>query len=207
MTSFRRRRLSHALPNIISLARVAIVGYVAFRPEVLGYLPPWQMFVLFLLIYWVSDILDGAVARHLGIASRLGENVDLFSDRCCDLMLSIAVLALADGIEFWATAAFLILRFSPDFLVGRSLVEGDRAYTELLGAGSIFNTSKTIRRLGLEAVHVIRAVFFANCLIPGLDIPGAWVPFMAVSVGFWCFAWMSIFRADSQRVVPTSSSE
>lgn len=181
-----------SLPNAISLARVTAVGVAAFTPQSWTYFSPLPTLVIFLLIYWVSDILDGALARSLRVASRHGENVDLFADRCCDLLLSVAVITTASGINLWAASAFLVLRFSPDFLVGRTQGESERAYIDLFGCGSLLRAYPFARRIGLEIVHLIRAFFFASALIPGMAISWMWLPFLAVGVGFCLLAWISI---------------
>lgn len=139
-------------------------------------------------VYWGSDLLDGAVARRLGVASQIGENVDLMADRACDLCLSLAVITAGSSPEAALAATFVVVRFTPDHVIGRSLGRSRRAYAGLLEAFGLRLPGARTLRLGLEAVHLTRAAFFAHALVPGLEMGWTLYLFAGITIGFGVLA-------------------
>ncbi len=87
------------LPNLISLARIALIVPIALlypsdQPEI-----KWAVFILLLLAY-VSDYLDGTVARWLKQQSRLGLILDPLADKLWTLVM-IFLLARYRDLPVW----------------------------------------------------------------------------------------------------------
>lgn len=77
------------LPNLISLVRVPLAlcfALVVDRPEAA---------LLVLLLAGLSDMLDGFVARRLGLATKLGAVVDGVVDKLFILVVAVSLLATA----------------------------------------------------------------------------------------------------------------
>lgn len=75
------------LPNILTVARIALTPVIALLPFINGYLPKLIAFVVF-LVAAVSDIFDGWLARKRGETSELGKMLDPLADK----LLLIATL-------------------------------------------------------------------------------------------------------------------
>lgn len=176
------------LPTAISLARVASIAAIALNPELLGSFGPAVGLLLLVAVYWGSDVLDGAVARRLGVDSQIGENVDLMADRACDLCLSLAVITAGSSPEAALAAVFVVVRFAPDHVVGRSLDRSRRAYAGLLETFGLPSPGPLAARVGLEAVHLARAAFFAHALVPGLELRWTLYLFAGITIGFGALA-------------------
>ncbi|MBZ5580862.1 MAG: CDP-alcohol phosphatidyltransferase family protein [Acidobacteriia bacterium] len=87
------------LPNLITLLRLALVPFV-----IVAVLNGQHVLALTLfVIAGVTDILDGAAARHLGVATQTGAYLDPIADKC---LLSGAFLALAAArkVPWWLVA-------------------------------------------------------------------------------------------------------
>jgi CDP-diacylglycerol--glycerol-3-phosphate 3-phosphatidyltransferase len=99
------------IPNILSLARIALV----FLPALLiasGNPSHRPLAGAFVLLGMATDILDGYLARRLGQTSDLGRILDPLSDKLCTAILVI-VLYLYSGFPLWGVALIL----SRDFVV------------------------------------------------------------------------------------------
>lgn len=68
------------LPNILTLARIAITPVVAFLPFIQGYWPKLACFVIFVTAA-VTDVIDGRIARERGLESDLGRTLDPIADK------------------------------------------------------------------------------------------------------------------------------
>jgi phosphatidylglycerophosphate synthase len=178
-----KKAIVRSTPNGITIVRVGVVLAIAIHPEVLRTLPPIGALAVILFFYWALDFIDGVAARWLNASSKLGEGLDLIADRFCDLCLSLAVIALADPQQSLLAMAFIVARFSPDYVIGRFVDDRSRAYSGFIGE---FGGSwrPVLFRTALEVIHLIRAVFFANALVPGLG--AAWIDplFAIVVLGF-----------------------
>lgn len=178
-----KRAISQSTPNVITIVRVGVVLVIAVEPDLLGTLPPLGALAVLLFFYWVLDFIDGIVARRLNACSRLGEGLDLIADRFCDLCLSLAVIAQGDPQQSLLAMAFIVARFSPDYVIGRFVDGHSRAYSAFIGDfGGAWRP--TFFRTALEVIHLIRAVFFADALVPGIDFPWIDALFALVVLGF-----------------------
>ncbi len=79
------------LPNLLTLARIAITPVVAFLPFIEGVWPKVAAFVIFVLAA-VTDVWDGHLARTRGQVTDLGKLLDPIADK---------LLLLATLVPIW----------------------------------------------------------------------------------------------------------
>jgi CDP-diacylglycerol--glycerol-3-phosphate 3-phosphatidyltransferase len=94
------------MANLVTLSRLILLLLVAW----LFYLPPnpWQFLSFFLIILiFVSDGLDGYIARKRNEASLFGALFDIAGDRIVELALWI-VAADVDLVPIWVPLVFII---------------------------------------------------------------------------------------------------
>ena len=60
------------LPNVLTMARIAITPVVAFLPFIEGYWPKLACFVIFVTAA-VTDVIDGRIARRRGLITDFGK--------------------------------------------------------------------------------------------------------------------------------------
>jgi cardiolipin synthase (CMP-forming) len=87
------------LPNLLSLARLALAPYIfamLWRRE-------YGLVLLLFAVAGVTDALDGFLARRYSASSRLGAYLDPIADKIL-LSGSFLTLALNRGIETWVAA-------------------------------------------------------------------------------------------------------
>lgn len=82
------------LPNLLTVARIAITPVVAILPFVEGFLPKIAAFVIFVSAA-VTDVIDGRIARSRGLITDLGTTLDPLADK----LLLLATL----GPIWWIT--------------------------------------------------------------------------------------------------------
>ncbi len=68
------------LPNILTMARIAITPVVAFLPFIEGYWPKLACFVVFVTAA-VTDVIDGRIARSRNLITDLGTTLDPLADK------------------------------------------------------------------------------------------------------------------------------
>lgn len=74
------RPTAWTLPNLLTLARIAITPVVALLPFIQGYWPKLACFVIFVTAA-VTDVIDGRIARRDGLVSDLGKTLDPLADK------------------------------------------------------------------------------------------------------------------------------
>lgn len=153
------------LPNLLSVVRLA--GVPVF---VWAILTERDMLALIVLMgSGITDYLDGTIARHYGLITKLGSYLDPIADR---LYIASTLLGLAwrDMIPWWLVAV----------LVARDAF--------ILGMYPVVRTY----RLPVPPVHFIgkAATFNLLCAFPLLLLGSfdSWVADAALPVG-WAFAW------------------
>lgn len=72
--------MTWTLPNILTVARIAITPVVAFLPFIHGHWPKLACFVIFVAAA-VTDVIDGRIARRRGLVSDLGKTLDPLADK------------------------------------------------------------------------------------------------------------------------------
>ncbi|MGB9771952.1 MAG: CDP-alcohol phosphatidyltransferase family protein [Candidatus Kapaibacteriota bacterium] len=92
------------IPNILSLTRLIlafIIGYLLFTEQ--------KNFAILLIFFaWVTDLLDGYLARKLKAISELGKILDPLADKL--LVLIIVISLVAKGVISTTTSLFVIGR-------------------------------------------------------------------------------------------------
>ncbi len=68
------------LPNILTIARIALAPVIALLPFINGYLPKLMAFVVFMAAA-ISDIYDGRLARERNEITELGTLLDPLADK------------------------------------------------------------------------------------------------------------------------------
>lgn len=96
------------LPNVLTMARIAITPVVALLPFIEGYWPKLACFVIFIAAA-VTDVIDGRIARRRGLISDFGITYDPLADK----LLLLATLGpiwwisterqALYGIPFWGS--------------------------------------------------------------------------------------------------------
>ena len=82
------------LPNILTVARIALAPVIALLPFINGYLPKLIAFIVFLAAA-ISDMYDGRLARERGEITDLGKLLDPLADK---LLLFAALIPI-----YWIT--------------------------------------------------------------------------------------------------------
>jgi len=177
--------------NVITLVRtvaaVATAG-VAAQQESL------TLLVVALAVYWVGDILDGAVARLRGCETRIGATLDILSDRFCAASFYLGLVWLMPDLtwpvmvylaEFMVVDCFLSLAFlawpirSPNyfFVVDRRLWLWNWSKTGKAVNSSIFAVLLLVTEsvvLGLVvalALLLLKCVSLVRLMRLGLPVP------------------------------------
>jgi CDP-diacylglycerol---glycerol-3-phosphate 3-phosphatidyltransferase len=164
--------------NVITLVRtvaaVATAG-VAAQQESL------TLLVVALAVYWVGDILDGAVARLRGCETRIGATLDILSDRFCAASFYLGLVWLMPDLtwpvmvylaEFMVVDCFLSLAFlawpirSPNyfFVVDRRLWLWNWSKTGKAVNSSIFAVLLLVTESVVLGLVVALALLLLKCL-------------------------------------------
>ncbi len=124
------------MANFISVARVALlfitVGfiYLSLPHEGVPGEPVWALVALFLtFVVFLSDGLDGVVARARGEANELGAVVDIAGDRIVENVYWM-VFAHIGLLSVWFPLLMLVRSFTVDALRTLALREGKTAFGE-----------------------------------------------------------------------------
>ena len=110
------------LPNIITVARIALTPVVALLPFINGYLPKLIAFVVF-LIAAISDLIDGHLARRRDEVTDLGKLLDPLADKLLLFAALIPIFVITRssmsqyGLPWWGSLPPIVLLL----LVGREV--------------------------------------------------------------------------------------
>jgi CDP-diacylglycerol---glycerol-3-phosphate 3-phosphatidyltransferase len=111
------------LPNILTLARIALAPVIALLPFIEGYWPKVIAFVIF-VIAAVSDVVDGYLARHRQQVSDVGKLLDPVADKLLLIATLVPIYWLTRhptvlyGIPWWGSLPLWVAIM----LVGRELL-------------------------------------------------------------------------------------
>ena len=83
--------MTWTLPNILTVARIAITPVIALLPFIDGYWPKVACFVIFIAAA-ITDVLDGRLARRNNQVTDLGKTLDPLADK---------LLLLATLVPIW----------------------------------------------------------------------------------------------------------
>lgn len=136
------------ISNLLSLSRFLLVAVTAWFLLEENYL----LGCLLIVVIWISDLLDGYLARKRNEVSEIGKIIDPIADKTA--IAGIAIIMLIQGlIPFW----FVIITFSRDALI-------------LLG-GLYLNAKKNIvlqsNVMGKLAVFIIGSTLFLSIFEAG----------------------------------------
>jgi len=164
--------------NVITLVRtvaaVATAGVAAQRESL-------TLLVVALAVYWVGDILDGAVARLRGCETRIGATLDILSDRFCAASFYLGLVWLMPDLtwpvmvylaEFMVVDSFLSLAFlawpirSPNYfyVVDRRLWLWNWSKTGKAVNSSIFAVLLLVTESVVLGLVVALALLLLKCL-------------------------------------------
>jgi cardiolipin synthase (CMP-forming) len=90
------------LPNVLSFLR--LVGVPVFLWLIVAGYDGWALAVL--MASGISDYLDGKIARHYGLVSRIGQLLDPLADRLY-ILSTLVGLAYVDIIPWWLVAVLV----------------------------------------------------------------------------------------------------
>ncbi|MGA8979598.1 MAG: CDP-alcohol phosphatidyltransferase family protein [Pedococcus sp.] len=153
------------LPNVLSVLR--LVGVPLFLWAILT--EHDAIAVITLTLSGLSDYLDGKIARHYGMESRLGQLLDPFADRLY-IATTLLGLAVRDIIPWWLVWA----------LVGREvLLAGVLVWVKRHG-----QTGLPVHFIGKAATFNLLYAFPLLLLAQGDSTFADW----ALPIG-WAFAW------------------
>jgi len=131
--------ISH-LPNLITFARIGLTPVLILFLHERDYASALAVFVL----AGVSDALDGWIAKHFRLTTRLGAILDPLADKLL-LVSAYVTLMLLGELPFWLV---LCVVFRDILIVGGYLV-----YTTVVGPvrmhPSIFSKFNTLAQIGL----------------------------------------------------------
>ena len=146
-------------PNLITMSRpiaVAVLCYYLIHDPV-GIHDGYVGLVIFLFFYWITDFIDGYVAKLTGTTSEFGGKFDLFCDRLCDFIVVFTILAVHDLAYSIEILSYMLGRLAPEFLYFQ--------YAGSFSESPLFkNWTKRAYKIYGEVFHFIRTVFFAAVL-------------------------------------------
>lgn len=111
------------LPNILTLARVALSPVIALLPFIEGYLPKLIAFIVFLAAA-ISDIYDGRLARERKQITDLGKMLDPLADKLLLLATLLPIYSITHyryleyGIPWWGSVPLWVALV----LIGREVL-------------------------------------------------------------------------------------
>ncbi len=145
--------------NLATLGRIVIVTAVVAAVAGGRPIDPMMGGAVFVFGYFVTDYLDGWLARRLGRCSAFGETLDLLSDRWCDILLAAFLLGHAPD-HTPALLAFLLLRIAPEVIVGRFIGDAPGMFSAV---GARF-VGPFLAARGMDIAAAARTVFFVWAL-------------------------------------------
>jgi phosphatidylglycerophosphate synthase len=102
------------VPNAVTLIRT-VVAMVLATAAITGHSLP--LLLAGYGVYWIGDILDGALARRLGQETRAGAVFDIVADRGCTALCASALIMLRPDATL-PVAVFLVQFMVIDCLLG-----------------------------------------------------------------------------------------
>jgi len=153
------------LANLITLARLPLL-FVVLAILLVSVTRFWQFVGLGLLVLlFLMDWLDGAVARRRREATELGAVLDIALDRTVENVLWIAFLRL-DLVPFWVPVVFLVRSFVVDGIRGVALSRGKPGFSMMHSASGRFLVASRFMRgfYGLAKVVTFGFLWLTHAL-------------------------------------------
>lgn len=177
MAASSRIRLVGVLPTALTAARLVLAPAVALLVLQGRHFAALVVFVLAA----GSDLIDGTIARWLGVTSEVGARLDPLADKA--LMLGAAIPLAARGwLPVWLVAAIVV----------RDLVIVSGAAVYRLRFGSIAIAPTRLSKLNTALEFLVTALALA--VAAGIVVPPAW---LAV---FWVVVLATVLMSGLQYV-------
>jgi cardiolipin synthase (CMP-forming) len=169
------------LPNLITLARLAIVPFV-----VLAILSrDWPLAFGLFLLAGLSDAVDGFIAKRFDMATELGAFIDPLADKALVISIYIA-LAYSEIVPRWLV---VLVVFRDVIIIGGVLL------------ASLMERPLTIKPLAISKINTFAQIAFAvfvlggHAFLPSVEqavLAGAWVVagLTAASAGAYLMLWL-----------------
>ncbi|MFI5914751.1 CDP-alcohol phosphatidyltransferase family protein [Dactylosporangium sp. NPDC051541] len=165
------------VPNGITLARTLAAVTVGVVAVAAGSL---TLTAVAYAIYWIGDMLDGAVARWLGQETRAGAVFDIIGDRACTAVLCTGLVALVPGV------APVAVVFLPSFMVLDTMLSLAFLCWPVLGPNDFHRVDRRIWRLNWSpAAKAVNTAGVVAAVALGQYTVALVVAVMVVAVKVW----------------------
>ncbi|MGQ9688343.1 MAG: CDP-alcohol phosphatidyltransferase family protein [Desulfobaccales bacterium] len=182
------------LANCITLVRLPIL-FVVLAILLVSVTRFWQLVGLGLLVLlFLMDWLDGAVARRRREATELGAVLDIALDRTIENVLWIAFMRL-ELVPFWVPVVFLVRSFVVDGIRGVALSRGKPGFSMMHSPSGRFLVASRFMRgfYGLAKVVTFAFLWLTHAL--ALDNPQVLVTLKPVYQGLiWLTVGLCLLR-------------
>ena len=96
------------------------------------------LIAIIISLIFLSDILDGAVARWTNQVTNLGKLIDPVADKICMLVVLIHLMNTEDGLLFFILFILICLRDTAIVVVGIYLVSNNTKIFQAIFSGKVF---------------------------------------------------------------------
>lgn len=97
-------RFKIQVPNLITLLRIGLcIGLIWTKPLS-------SLFIIIYVVAILSDVIDGAIARHYNLMSELGAKLDSLADLILFLIISFKLFPLIEW-QGWFVVGIVIVIF------------------------------------------------------------------------------------------------
>jgi len=175
--------MKHHLPNTITIARIVVTPAVLALMFTESFWGRTTAFVLFVLAA-ISDYVDGRLARHYQVHSRLGQFLDPLADKVLVLGAFIVLaIRLPELVPWWAVG---VIAFRDLFLTGLRLwAEANGRSLRTLGVAKIKTTFQLTFLIGILLVYALVTLPGLIGEIAGLVLTSPFTfYFLVITVGF-----------------------
>lgn len=143
------------LPNIITLIRIGFVPPVLLCVD--NYSPGMSaMACVLFLIAAVSDVLDGYLARRLGMVTILGKFLDPLVDKLI-ILSTLIIMASADRVPMWLVIVLLTRELA---ITGLRAVASQQGFVIAAGRGGKIKTAFQLVGIAFLLVHFEYPILF-----------------------------------------------
>ncbi|MFN3781014.1 MAG: CDP-alcohol phosphatidyltransferase family protein [Candidatus Kapaibacteriota bacterium] len=172
------------IPNILSSLRLIlafVIGYLLFANQKLPA-------IILIIVAWITDLLDGYLARQLNAISELGKILDPLADKL--LVLIIVISLLLNNTITTSTGIFVIMR---DLIIlGAGLVAA-RKYKFVIPSNIIGKISAFLIGLCLFVILLLPSISIKYYLEIIIDIV---VSISLVLYSFYYFRWINKLKTS-----------
>jgi CDP-diacylglycerol--glycerol-3-phosphate 3-phosphatidyltransferase len=136
------------LPNLITLARIALIPAVLILASTPGVAYAWAACIVF-VVAAATDFVDGYLARRLGLVTVLGKFLDPLADKL--IVLSTLIILVGTGrAPAWLTVLLMSRELA---ITGLRAVASDEGFVIAAGTGGKIKTVLQLVGIGFLLVH------------------------------------------------------